>query len=70
MKEIKESTKPNEVVIMGDFNYLQLVKCHSGTERKGSNFSLLRVNAFLEHVVPGHTNGMAILDFSDAQECR
>lgn len=70
LKEIKESTKPNEAVIMGDFNYLQLVKCHSGIEHKGSNFSSLCVIAFLERLVLEHANGMAILDLSDVQEYR
>lgn len=46
LKEIKEFSKPNEVVMMGEFNCLQLVKGHIGMECKGSNFSSLLVIAF------------------------
>lgn len=46
LEEIKESSKPNEVVIMGEFNCLQLVKGDIGIECKGRNFSSLSVIAF------------------------
>lgn len=58
LKEVKDSSKPNEIVIMGEFNCLQLVKGHTGIECKGSNFSSLLVSdCLLKHLVLEYANG-------------
>lgn len=57
LNEIKESTKSNMAVIMGDFSYLQLVKYHSGTSLREIVSQIITLNyCFFGQLVLEHTH--------------